>query len=216
MADLLTLPEYKSFTGIDVTDDRDDTRITSLLPAVSRVIRSYTGRSLEVVTGAAITRTFQYDGSGFLDIDDCTNVTAVATDASVPGQTYELLQDEWTAMPHSSEVIYYIIVHGGPLGGISREMGFERNLDTMEFIPGRRPVMNVTAIWGWPAIPEDVKVATAWTLQEWLSKTSGENLTAEAIEGYSRAWGGRGGALTALAIPNRARDILAAYQRQEI
>ena len=59
--------------------------------------------------------------------------------------------------------------------------------------------------------------ATALTIKQFLASSGGgaaEGLTAEAIEGWSRSWGGRtGGGVASLAIPNRARDLLVAYQR---
>jgi hypothetical protein len=121
-------------------------------------------------------------------------------------------------MPDGGPVIYYLILHGGFLPfAISPEMGFERNLDTYPFSSFKSPMVAVTATWGWPAVPDDVKLATALTIKQFLTSSGGgsaEGLTAEAIEGFSRSWGGRGSmGVTALAIPNRARDLLAAYQR---
>jgi hypothetical protein len=63
-----------------------------------------------------------------------------------------------------------------------------------------------------------VKLATALTIGEFLGSQASaaggsEGLTAEAIEGWSRAWGARGGGAMSLAIPNRARDLLVNYQR---
>lgn len=214
MADLLTLSEYKAL--MDVSDNENDTHITSLLPAMSRAIRSYTGRQFDVTTGVATERTFEYDQSGMLDIDDCTSVTAVSTDAGIPSQTYALQDYEWTVMPQDgSDVFYYILIHGGPFGGVSPEMGFKRNLDRYPMQRFKAPLVRVTAVWGWDEIPADVKLAAALSINELVSTDAkDEGLTAEAIADWSRSWGGRGGnAVAALAIPSRARDILANYQR---
>ncbi len=211
MADLITLNEYKTLVGVDPTNTVDDARITALIPAASATVRKYTDRKFEVASGPPGTeRFFQYDGSGFLDIDDCTNITQVATDVGVPGDSYALAVEQWTPQPADpSEPYYYILLHTGPFRSFSPEMGFERNLDKYE--PGGRPVViGVTAQWGWASIPKDVKLATAWMVQDTVDKPGGDNLSAEAIEGFSRAWAG---SFQALALPNRARDLLANYQR---
>ena len=213
---LLTPTEYKAYLGIDPTDTRWDAQVTALVPAVTRLIKSYTDRDFTVSSGTSTIKTFQYDNSGFLDIDDCTAISAVTTDAGVPGQTYPLDNLEWTAMPGSGEVFYYLIIHGGPFGGMSPEMGFKNNLDTYEFRQGRFTIMSVTATWGWPAIPDDVKLAAAWTIQDALARPAGDALTSQSIESFSQSWArGSQGALASLALPNRARDILVNYQRQE-
>jgi hypothetical protein len=217
MADLITLPDYKALLGVQPTDDRNDTQIEALIPAVTRAIRTFTGRNFEVAAAPATSRSFQHDGAEILDIDDCTGIVSLSTDTGVPGNSYDLTTDEWTAMPQDdSDVFYYVLIHGGPHFGISPEMGFERNLDQYEF-RGRSPLITVTATWGWPAIPDDVKLAAALTVQAIMSSGTagrgGEDLTSEAIEGWARSWGGRSGEMVALAIPNKARDILAGYQR---
>jgi hypothetical protein len=94
-------------------------------------------------------------------------------------------------------------------------MGFKRNLDVFarEGGLGRVPsTAIVTGTWGWPTIPEDVKLAAFWTMQDWVTKPSGDNLTSEAIAGYARSWRQTGGA-PSIAIPNKARDLLARYQK---
>lgn len=214
MADLITVTDYKQFLGIDPTNTRDDVRIAALLPAASAMIRAYTDRDFGVSAGGATTRDFQYDGSGFLDINDATSIISVATNAGVLGQSFALEDQEWTAQPQGGPVFYYLLVHGGPYGGLSPQMGFKRNLDQYEWYP-KPPTMSVTGVWGWADVPADVKLAAAWTVQDALARDGGGGpLQSESIAGYSRSWAvapsGAGGMLS---IPNRARDILANYER---
>ena len=214
---LIDLATYKSLVGTQPGDTRDDTQITALLEPISKAIETYTGRSFAVSERRTTRRSFQYDGSGFLDIDDCTYVTTV--EAVIPNaDNYVLDAQEWTPAPHGGPTYYYIVMHGGiSPWSISPEMGFKRNLD--KYPPSRfeNPMVNVTATWGWPSVPHDVKLATALTIKQFLTSQGGgaaEGLSAEAIEGWSRSWGGRTApGMTALAIPNRARDLLVAYQR---
>lgn len=211
---LLTLNEYKSLVGLDPTDTRDDTQIKALLAPASRAVRTFTGRPFELSGSTATARSYQYDGSGFIDIDDCTEVVSISTDTGMPGLSYDLSSDEWTAMPQDdSDVFYYLLVHSGPFLGGSPEMGFKSNMDTLGIRP-KAPLLEVTANWGWVEIPEDVKLAAALTLKGLVGPgIRDESLTAQSIEGYSQSYGGRAGAMTSLAIPNRARDLLVGYQR---
>lgn len=218
--DLVTLAEYRIAAGIDPTDTRDDARISMWIPFVSQAIRSFTERDFGAMT-VTEQREFEYDGSGYLDIDDAAGIQQVAV--SYPGGAPDVIldTDEWTAKPQRRDdapVYYYIELpsYVGAVGG-SPEMGFGRNLDV--YYRERRNwglprTVKVTATWGWPVIPGDIKMAAIWTLQEWMARPSGEGLTAEAIEGWSRTWGVRGGgAAAALAIPQRARDILVNYAK---
>ena len=221
MADLITLAEYKARAGIDATDTRNDARITAVIPAVTAAIKNFTERDF-ASTVITEQRTFEYDGSGFLDIDDCTSITEVRF--TRPNVADIILDAEtWYGAPtrrDDSPVFYYIVLTT-PLG-FSPHMGFTRNLDVL-YHEGRLPSVTrtalVTATWGWPDVPEDVKQAAVWTIQGWVTgpqSSGGENLTSEAIEGYSRSWGNRSsaGVAAALAIPNLARDILVNYQKK--
>lgn len=220
MADLITLAELKAALNIDPTDDRKDVMLGAMLPAASQAIRAYAERDF----GASLvteTRNFEYDGSGFLDIDDAVAITSV--EFVVPHSANVVLtEDSWYAAPQRRDdaPVYYYIVLTTP-GGINPYMGFERNLDVM-YEEGRLPSVSrtaaVTGTWGWIDVPADVKMAAIWTVQDWQSKPqAGEGLTSEAIEGYARSWGRGGGqSLPALAIPSRARDLLANYMKQQV
>ena len=185
-----------------------------MLPVASSTVRKFTDRKFEIATGTPTERTFEYDGSGFLEIDDAATIVGLSTDAGYPAATYPLSSDEWTAQPHreqaEDEPYYYLLVHALRLP-MSPEMGFERNLDSLG-ASYKPPIVTVTADWGWEVIPEDVKYAAALTVENSVVKPPSDNLQSEAIAGYSRTW-----AVAAqnqlLSIPNRARDILINYQR---
>lgn len=212
---LLTLAEYKGLLAIDPTDTRNDAQITALLDAASRAVQGYTERDFSPNTGIATARNYLYDGSGFLDIDDCTAITSVTI--NIPNAASTLLDPlQWTSMPDNEPIFYYLLLHSVPgVYTYSPAMGFNNNLDTFSPQSFKSPTLSVIATWGWPAVPSDVKLATALTIREFTgSGGRAEGLTSEAIEGYSRSWGARTGSnAPSLAIPNRARDLLINYQR---
>lgn len=224
MADILTLAELKTARGEEGTEN--DIQYGWFLTVVSQVFRQFTGRDF----GSSLLteeRSFQYDGSGFLDIDDAATVSEVKL--VVPYGDDQVLDPAWQWYPQpyrrdDSPVYYYLVLPGmaptvGPV--FSPEMGFNRNLDVYyreNRLPGMQTTIKVTATWGWPVVPVDIKQAAIWTINDWLDKDSeGENLTSEAIAGYARSWSrGNEEAPAGLAIPSRARDILVGYSKLEV
>lgn len=216
---LLTLDEFKERIGTPLSDTRKDALYTSSLSAASSVILNYTDRDFGVAE-ATETRTFEYDGSGYLDIDDAVDITAVAF--TVRGSDDIALDTlQWSPQPQRSArtPVYTGLIlptYGEHFMGASPAMGFTRNLDLLARegrLPGSIPgSVKVTGTFGWPVVPEDVKLAVVWTIQDWLAAPKASNLTAESIEGFSRAWGRIGGQ-ESRAIPSRALDILAQYDR---
>jgi len=205
--------------GIAVTNVRNDPKFEALLPAVNKAILSYSGRDFTTSPPVTEERIYQYDHSGMLDIDDAVSITSVTV--TVPwGADYTLREDEYLAQPprrDDSPVFWYIYIPGFALGS-SPEMGFTRNAD-VSYEEGRwRAVpstVKVVASWGWAAIPEDVKMAAKWTLDDWVARRPETAAPAEAIESFSRSFGGIGrqGEALSMAIPYRSRDLLAAYTK---
>jgi hypothetical protein len=214
MADILTLNEYKTLSGI--TNTKKDAMYTAMLPAVSQAVTSYAGRDFNQSPVTEV-RSYQYDGSEYLDIDDATTISGVSI--TIPGGTdYVMGVDEYLPQParrDDSPVYHYLILFSWVFG-VSPEMGFTRNLDVYAR-EGRwlsKPaVVNVTGTWGWATIPDDVKMAAKWTLDDWVARRPETAAPAEAIESYSRQWGSFRGEALSLGIPYRARDLLAAYTK---
>jgi hypothetical protein len=216
MADLLTVDELKEFLGIQPSDTRKDAQYETLIPAVTRLILNYTERDFASPL-IVETRVFEYDGSGYLDIDDANTVSSVSY--SVPSLP-DIAIENWTAHPLRSDdhpVYTYLMLPTLGYWGVSPEMGFERNFDVLA-AEGRWPTgatanVNVTAQWGWPDVPEDVKLAASWTVKDWTTSPPSEGVTAESIADYSRSYGRAGGDMIGLALPARVRDILAGYAK---
>lgn len=222
MAAILTLEEYKEMAGIAPTNVRNDDKYNALLPAVSKAIISYTARDFETTPPVTEERTFQYDNSGMLDIDDAISITSVTI--TVPwGADYVLRPDEFLAQPprrDDSQVYWYIAIPGFVFG-TSPEMGFTRNADVY-YEEGRwraQPsTVKVVGQWGWAAVPEDVKMAAKWTMDDWVARRPETAAPSEAIESFSRSFGGTGrfGEALSLAIPYRSRDLLAGYTKVQV
>lgn len=217
MADILTLEEYKALSNI--TRNTKDGQYAADLPAVTRAILLYTERDFTTTPPVTEARQFQYDDSGYLDIDDAVSITSVK--ALIPwGTDYTFTADEWYAQPprRDDNSVYWYLALPGWVGGASPEMGFTRNADVM-YAEGRwrsKPTMvEVTASWGWPAVPEDVKMAAKWTLDDWIARRPETAAPAEAIESYSRGALGVANMSEAVswAIPMRARDLLSPYTK---
>lgn len=204
---MLTLDQYKTLAKIDPSDDREDEILDILIPAAKRAVENHTDRNFSALTLSEMREYFD-DGSGYLDVDDCVDVTAVSV--VYPDTTAAV--DSWSARPYRNDVSspphHYLVLGNGPRR--SHAMGFERNLDTIPEVPYSR-LIAVTARWGWPAVPEDVLLATFWTVEAAAKRPASPDLTSEAIAGFSRSWGGP--SAPSLAVPSRARDILAPYTR---
>lgn len=203
MADLLTLDELK--TALDITDSTQDAKLTQLIEDVSDVIRSHCNRDFATDT-APSTRTYTYDGKGFLDVNDLVpgSVTAVAI-RGVP-----LAPEMWLEQPVGEDVTTWLELP--PANGVDLEMGFTRSLDKYGWFYASTPAtVTVTATFGWPDIPRAVRRAAIWTAQDWLDNPDTD--IQESIDGYSHT---RTPDSSDDAIPMRAQTILERYIRTSL
>jgi hypothetical protein len=176
--------------------------------AASAAVRAYTDRDFTLnSSGTATTRTFEYDDSGYIDIDDAQTVTAVSLAMPFGGLPQNLVSGQFQALPYNGPIKDSLILFGQPYAFGSREMGFTWNLDRYEGPMGPGPTVEVTAIWGWPEIPEDVQQATVWTAAAFAEDA--RQVTAESIEGFSRSMN----VIAPTALPLRARDLLDEYRK---
>lgn len=213
LPNLLTEPELYAALGVVAADlsPGEVSKYAFAIKAASQAIRTYTGRSFELATGVPTPRTFQYDGSGFLEINDAQSVLSVT---GVYGSvSRDLLGEEFLAQPYDGFPVYeWVQLMDGVWGVGSPEMGFKRNLDTLyDKLPVTPVLMTVTADWGWDEIPYDVRQAVIWTGTA-LSEDP-NNYQSESIEGYSRS---KGPFLPSEIIPQRGLAALDAYIKVKV
>lgn len=190
-------------------DPVSDAKYTQAILGASAAVRNYTDRGfgMPLVTEQ---RSFEWDNSGFVDIDDCSSVTALTY--SIGGYDTIVATNQWRAEPYSAPVFTYIVMP--PISGMlfSPAMGFKENLDVLykeRGFVGLGPIVKVDATWGWATIPDDVKMAVVWTAAE-----MGQDPTAyisESIANYSHTSAARG--IAQQALPARVLDLLAPYVR---
>ena len=201
--DLIKLETLKDALSIPYSDKTRDVRLEQAIKNASSAIRSYTDRDFGTLTETA-TRTFAYDGSGILEIDDCT--TGSITAITIAGAA--LSASEYIAQPdRRSPVQYWLMLNQA--NTFNREMNFSRNLNdygAYTMTMGNIQV-TVTATRGWPAVPDDVQQSAVYTAAAMAE--SPKPYIAQNFENYSVQMA------TPMndAIPARAKALLDPYQR---
>lgn len=215
---LISLEQMKIAHGIspeDVEAERD-AKYELAIRGASEAIRKYTDRAFGTPM-KTLSKYYEYDSSGFVDIDDAQEVKKV--DFVFGTLITPLDQFYWRPEPQDGPPYDYLTVPHWA-GIYSPEMGFRYNLDVISRDrgwPGLIPLVAVEAVWGWPEVPADVEEAAILTASAMAQKP--DAYEAEHIESYGYSMGGsRGGVglIEATAIPGRARDILNAYVRFQI
>lgn len=211
---LVTLSKYK--TAIKETSSSNDQFHQDALDDASAAVAAYTDRDLGVATATA-DRTFFYDGSGFLEIDDASAVNSVRFDTqatALDSATWEAFRDGPAGVPYS-----YLVLPG-PYR-VSGEMGFTYNLDQWlarsgGFNQETRVIVNAT--WGWATVPNDIQRATIWTASayEAMSESAGGTMSSHSVADVSTSYVFNAAASNPDAqsdIPPRAKAILEQYRR---
>lgn len=150
-ASYATLAEIRSRVGItDATNTSHDTQLTAALAAASRGIEKSCNRQFNDA-GSASARIYYPDNDCLATIDDFTTLTSVKTD---PGNT-GTYSETWATTDYQSE----------PLNGVvDGETGWPfwqlRAVASRRFpcvYYDQRAPLQVTAQWGWTAVPTPVK-----------------------------------------------------------
>lgn len=149
MADYATSAELKAQLGI--TDAVDDTAIASVLTAASKAVREHCGRDFSPA-GAAVARLYAPNDDTCIEVDDVSTLTGlvVKTDDNDDGtfETTWTITSDFIVAPHNALADDEPVTRLAAVGSRGFPVG------TM------RPTVQVTASFGWVAVPADVKRAT--------------------------------------------------------
>lgn len=142
-----TLQEVKNALAID--DPQDDLAIEAAIMATSRMIDDYTGRFFykDGTPQSPVVRYFTAKDWWTCNIDDIISITEIATDDNFD-QLYSLV---WQSDDYMVE----------PVNNPRRGWPWTRLIAIGSYIfPYNLPQsVRVTGVWGWSAIPEEVKMA---------------------------------------------------------
>jgi len=203
-SEIITLDQLKESLGIPRSNTQKDLKLAQAIRSATSAIRTYLDRDFgtDLVTEE---RTFTYDGSGVLELDDC--VLGSITQVTVADRV--LSYREYQAQPMRRSPVHYWMVLA-PSYGISPAMGFTWNLDTYYLYAN--PItytltVKITATWGWKDIPDDIQQAAIYTAAAMAE--SPKPYVSQQFESYS--------VQMPLpfddAVPARAKALLDPYQR---
>jgi hypothetical protein len=167
-----TLADVKLALRIPTADTTDDTEIQQKLTAASRRIDRDTGRRFwqDSVTSQRVYRPVHYE---LLTVDDISTATGLIVELGAGSYWTTLDSSLWELLPQNAfadgKPAETIVRVAGcwPLWGIQR--------------------VRVTAKWGWPAIPDEIKAATILlTARLWRRKDSPEGVAGFGDSGVIR------------------------------
>lgn len=150
-----TLAQAKTF--LSITDSVDDTLLESLIQSASRSIDRIANRRFYADTSASA-RTYRASSPVFLPVDDISSLTSllVKTDDDGDGtfETTLTINSDFVVDPLTALAV------GRPITQIT----IIGNTNSFPIFPGLfsnglRPGVQVTALWGWPSVPDDIQIA---------------------------------------------------------
>lgn len=148
-SDYATLAELK--TQLTITDAADDASLTAALTESSRAIDEHCGRHFDVPSAVSV-RVFEPNDDTSLEVDDIATTTGlvVRTDDNDDGafETTWAISTDFIVAPHNA------ITDGLPVTRLTGVGSRGFPIGTM------RPTVQVTAQFGWVAVPAQVKRAT--------------------------------------------------------
>lgn len=195
-----TLAEYKLWNTIGTTNTNDDGVIEDIIESVSRQIDNICGRHFYATT--AIVRYFKadYKGQDLLFIDDLstTSSLSIASDDDGDG-TYENTWSsaDYNMLPYQPQnSAPYTMIETAPQGNF--------------VFSAQKKGNKITGLWGWTAVPDDIKVACLIMTDAEYHAKDGQNLSTTT----SITAGGI--VLTPAGVPKSAMDKLRPYMRNFI
>jgi hypothetical protein len=194
-----TLPELKAWVTLD--DTIDDVVAQAVLDSTSRWVDEYCDRHFwrDGATSTEVARTFGVCNWYQLDIPDLVSVLTLKTDEAGDG-TFETT---WAAGD------YQLWPVNRPTGRpYTRVEAVAGRLFPLRYTYGSRGNrVEVTGIWGWPAVPETVKQATLIQSSRILKR----RYSPEGVAGFSEF-----GAVRVARLDPDVMDLLDPYRRTAV
>lgn len=143
-----TVAELKTY--LRITDTTDDALLTDSLATASRLIDHHCGRQFNKTTSATA-RVFWTAETMRVNVDDFHTITnlVIATSAADDGTYGQTL----------TTADYDLYPPNGVVAGESGWPFYRIHLTQSQFTGTRRPQVQVTAQWGWTAVPAAIKRA---------------------------------------------------------
>lgn len=205
---LVTSAQVKEALGLAPANTTKDALIGQVLPMVDAAIRRHTNDRWEVNVPAdpATSRDFIFEESGVHTVNAFVHGT-ITTVSLVPpvGAVVDLTAPAYSYGPTQWEYDAAWWIETAPAQRGSGEMGFLRNWDvylTEHPQLDQAWKVRVTAKWGYPSIPDDVKQAAIWTAVAFMENP--KPYASESIAQYTRSRADR----DADPIPTRAARLL--------
>lgn len=146
----VTLPEIKAHLSVPADDDDDDDKLARVIRSASRAVERHCGRTFWRST--ATTRTFHADSYSGVRVDDIATAAGlvVATDDDADG----VFEQTWTVSTDFALEPVNALADGRPATQVVA-------VGDLRFpVAAARASVQVTAIFGWPAVPDEVREAT--------------------------------------------------------
>ena len=192
-----TLTELKSYIGDGVTGSSYDQLLNDGITAASRWIDGHCGRRFYLDTSTS-TRTYYVADSRIVDVDDIATTTALAVKTDTG--------DDGTFATTISSGDYQLEPRGGIVDGATGWPFTRIRLVEGTTYPTstRRPAVQVTATWGWAAVPEEVDRACRVLAHHYFAmRNAPHGVAGFGVEGF---------AVRAAAVPPQVLTLLARFR----
>jgi hypothetical protein len=150
-----TRNQIKAALRIGTADTQDDELLDNCAGAASRLIDGYANRAFWVV-GTATSRVFSAGSDCVCQVDDMSSTAITVRSSQQANQIFDTI---WTTSDYQLEPVNGI--QDGLTVPYTRIRAIGDYLwPTLNTNFGEEALVQVTALWGWPAVPEPITQAT--------------------------------------------------------
>jgi hypothetical protein len=187
-----TLAEVKA--ALRLTDNVDDTLLENAIESASRRIDGYTGRFFYKTSQTAITMYPYNEYLLFFPADVATNSITIKVDTTANGTYATTLTQGVDYLLEPTDVVLQSrpYLNARMVGGATFPL----------YVTPSFPTVQVTAIWGWNAVPDDVNQACVLLAMRQFARLN----AALGVVGFADM------AITVRAIDPDVRDLLSPYK----